>query len=188
MMRWLGIALIFGCTTSSEAAVPDVEKQIAGAVQAAPEDRRAGARVWGYDAKGKLVELRKGSNKMVCIADDPERERFSVACYHSDLEPYMARGRELKAEGIGRQQSLETRFKEIDDGSLSMSREPRTLYVLSGDAFDGEVKNPFTRWVIYTPYATPETTGLSAQSSPNAPWLMFPGTAGAHIMITPARK
>ncbi|MEO1175420.1 MAG: hypothetical protein AAFX94_25715, partial [Myxococcota bacterium] len=177
-------------TAASELAVPNPEGQILGAVQAAPADRRAGAKVYGFDAKGGFVELRAGTNDLVCIADDPNQEKFSAACYHQDLEPYMARGRALKAEGVGRQESLQTRFKEIDDGTLKMSKEPRTLYVLSGDAFDaekGQVENRFLRWVIYTPYATPESTGLSTQSSESAPWLMFPGTAGAHIMITPPR-
>ena len=45
----------------------------------------------------------------------------------------------------------------------------------------------FVRWVIYVPFATGESTGLPTQPSGNAPWLMFPGTAGAHIMITPPR-
>jgi hypothetical protein len=65
------------------------------------------------------------------------------------------------------------------------------LYVLTGDGFDaasGSVANPFLRWVVYTPWATAESTGLSgAPGAPGAPWLMFPGTAGAHIMITPPR-
>lgn len=63
------------------------------------------------------------------------------------------------------------------------------LYVMTGEGFDpasGSVVNPFVRWVIYTPWATPESTGISPQpTAPGAPWLMFPGTAGAHIMITP---
>ena len=54
------------------------------------------------------------------------------------------------------------------------------------DAETGTIENPFLRWVFYTPWATPESTGLpTAPTGPGAPWLMFPGTAGAHIMITP---
>jgi hypothetical protein len=49
------------------------------------------------------------------------------------------------------------------------------------------VANSYTRWVIYTPGATAETTGLPLTPGPGAPWLMFPGTPGAHIMISPAR-
>ena len=81
------------------------------------------------------------------------------------------------------------RWAEADAGTLSMPETPATLYVLMGDGFDAAseaVENSFLRWVVYTPWATPESTGLSpAPSGPGAPWLMFPGTAGAHIMITP---
>ena len=63
---------------------------------------------------------------------------------------------------------------------------PRALYVLNGTAYDaaaGKVTAAYLRWVLYVPYATPETTGLSTERSPSAPWLMGSGTAGAHIMI-----
>ena len=65
------------------------------------------------------------------------------------------------------------------------------LYVLSGSGFDsasGKVADAYLRWVIYVPYATPESLGLSTKASDNAPWLMYPGTAGAHIMINPRKK
>ena len=72
-----------------------------------------------------------------------------------------------------------------------MPREPRTLYVLTGTGFDAttnQVTDAYLRWVIYVPFATPESTGLSTKASDSALWLMNPGTAGAHIMINPPRK
>jgi hypothetical protein len=72
-----------------------------------------------------------------------------------------------------------------------MPREPRTLYVLTGSGYDagaGKVTDAYLRWVIYVPFATPESTGLSTKPSDSAPWLMSPGTAGAHIMINPPKK
>jgi hypothetical protein len=172
----------------AEAPAPEV--QIAAAILAAPAELRAGAAVLGYDESGKLVTLRPGTNDLICLYDDPKDDAFSVACYHKDLEPVMARGRELEAQGVTGKERTETRFKEIADGKLSMPKEPRTLYVLHGSGFDAAtntVKDAYTRWVIYTPYATPETTGLSTKPADNAPWLMDGGTAGAHIMITPPR-
>ena len=103
----------------------------------------------------------------------------------------MARGRELAAQKITGDKSHEVRWKEIAEGKLSMPREPRSLYVITGTGFDaasGKVTNSYLRWVIYVPYATPESTGLSTKAADNAPWLMYPGTAGAHIMINPPRK
>ena len=170
---------------------PSADAQIAAAVLAAPEERRAGATVLGYDEKGALVTLRKGSNELVCLADDPHAPGFSVACYHQDLEPYMARGRELRAQGVTNQRAInQTRWKEVEAGSLKMAKEPRTLYVLTGKTYDGAtatVTDQYLRWVIYVPFATPETTGLATRPVENGPWLMDPGTPGAHIMITPTR-
>ncbi|MBL8216601.1 MAG: hypothetical protein JNK87_38135 [Bryobacterales bacterium] len=168
--------------------VPSKEDQIAASILAAPKERRAGATVLGYNSDGKVVTLREGNNDLICLADDPAVKGFSVACYHKDLEPFMARGRELNASSKGKARH-EQRWKEVDEGKVKMPREPRMLYVLDGKGFDsakGEVIDSYLRWVVYTPYATPESTGLSTTSG-TAPWLMYPGTAGAHIMISPPR-
>jgi hypothetical protein len=170
--------------------VPAPAVQIASAVLAAPEELRAGAAVLGYDTNGKLVRLREGTNELICLASNPAGNDFSVACYHKDLEPYMARGRELLAAKVTGQKRDDIRWKEITEGKLALPREPRTLYVLTGSGFDpatGTVKDAYLRWVIYVPFATPESTGLSTKPSPGAPWLMYPGTAGAHIMINPRK-
>jgi hypothetical protein len=178
-------------SAAAAADVPAPEIQIAAAVLAAPAELRDSAAVLGYNAQGEVVKLREGKNELICLASDPGKTRFSVACYHRDLEPYMARGRELLAQKVTGQKRNDIRWKEVADGKLSMPREPRTLYVLTGTGFDagsGKVNDAYLRWVIYVPYATPETTGLSTKASDSAPWLMSPGTAGAHIMISPPKK
>lgn len=185
-------ALALGCVAAVlPAAEPaDAEAQLASALLAAPEDRRDGARVLGWTADSQVVELRAGSNDLVCLSARPGEAQWSVACYHESLEPFMARGRELLAQGIEGQERIDIREREIAEGKLAMPREPRTLYVLHGSGFDaatGEVNDAYLRWVIYTPYATPESTGLTTRPVPGAPWLMFPGTAGAHVMINPPR-
>ena len=164
--------------------------QIASAILAAPKERRSAVTVLGYNAKGEVVTLRKGTNDLVCLAHNPADKEFSVACYHRDLEPFMARGRELAAQGVKGMKRHEMRAKEVQEGKIPMPREARMLYVLSGSGYDaakGEVIDPYLRWVVYTPFATPESTGLTTTAGP-APWLMYPGTAGAHIMINPPKK
>ena len=178
-------------STLAAADVPSPDVQISAAVLAAPADLRDGAAVLGYTSQGELVKLREGKNELICLASDTNKTSFSAACYHRDLEPYMARGRELLAQKITGPKRNEIRWKEIADGKLSMPREPRTLYVLTGSGFDaasGKVTDAYLRWVIYSPFATPESTGLSTKGSDSAPWLMYPGTAGAHIMINPPKK
>jgi hypothetical protein len=180
--------LLFGVSFALDVAPP--ADQIASAILAAPKERRAAATVLGYNAKGEVITLRKGTNDLICLADDPHDKSFSVACYHKDLEPFMARGRELATQGVTGKQRHEIRAKEVQEGKVPMSREARMLYVLTGSGYDaakGEVIDAYLRWVVYVPFATPESTGLSTTSGP-APWLMYPGTAGAHIMINPPKK
>jgi hypothetical protein len=185
---FIGLLGVLPAALAKDVAPP--ADQIASSILAAPKDKRADATVLGYNEKGEVITLRKGTNEFVCLADDPRDKTFSVACYHKDLEPFMARGRELATQGLkGKERHIE-RWKEVDAGTLSMPRQPRLLYVLTGSGFDSakaEVTDPYLRWVVYVPYATPESTGLSTTSGPG-PWLMYPGTAGAHIMFSPPKK
>jgi hypothetical protein len=187
----LTVSLLATTAAAALGQSPAVDAQIAGAVMAAPADQRAAATVIGVDAEGRSTTVRQGTGYLVCLADDPRQDGFSVACYHKDLEPFMARGRELATAGTkGRGPTEDVRYKEIEAGTLPMPKEARLLTIVQGSAFDattGTVVDAYTRWVIYTPYATAESTGLPTTPGPGAPWLMFPGTAGAHIMISPAR-
>jgi hypothetical protein len=102
----------------------------------------------------------------------------------------MARGRELSAEGVPNAERMQLRYAEAESGKLKMPEKPAVLYTLTGASYDAAsntIAQEYRRQTIYIPYATPETTGLSPQASSTSPWIMFPGTPGAHIMITPAR-
>lgn len=166
------------------------EMQIRLAVQAAPPDAQADVTVQGWNASGDFVTLREGSGSLICMAPNPERETFEVSCHHRDLEPYFARGRELSAAGASGNERTQTRWDEFTAGTLAIPFGT-TNHILVGSGFDpqsGEIQDAFLRWVVYTPMATPESTGLpGAPPAPAVPWIMFPGTPGAHIMITPPR-
>jgi hypothetical protein len=179
---------------TAAAQIPSSEVQIKLATLAAPAELRDKALVYGYTEKGELVVLRKGENEMICLGDDPNQAGLSVSCYHKDLEPFMARGRELKKEGKKNDEVFTIREQEVKAGKLVMPKSPSTLYVYSAkdDQYDkttGDVKDGYLRYVIYIPYATAESTGLPLQpSAPGMPWIMDPGTHRAHIMINPAQK
>ncbi len=174
-----------------ENPIPSTEVQIKTAVLPAPDEQKASAMVYGYDSKGDLVLLREGTNNLVCIGDNPARDGISVSCYSKRLEPFMARGRALNAEGKSQEERNQIRGGEIESGQLSMPREPSMLYVYFGSQEDyntetGELANGRFRYVIYTPFATTESTGLPDKPhAPGMPWLMDPGTHRAHIMIGP---
>lgn len=166
------------------------ELQIRLAVQAAPPEMRDDATVHGYAADGSFTVLREGTNALICLAPTPGAETFEVSCHHDDLEPYFARGRELSADGVTGTDRTEARWREFSAGELPIPYGGIN-YILTGEGFDAataEIRAPYLRWVIYTPNATAETTGLPERpGEPGAPWLMFPGTPGSHIMIVPPR-
>ncbi len=167
------------------------EEQIKLALLSAPAEKKDSATVYGYSANKDFILLRKGSNELICLADDPGQPGFSVACYHKDLEPFMQRGRELRKAGKTFQEIFDTREKEVKAGKLQMPKQPTTLFVYSASKEDyndstGQVKKGYLRSVIYIPYATPKSTGLPLKpEAPGMPWMMDPGTHAAHIMINP---
>lgn len=167
------------------------EDQIKSAVLAAPASVRDGAHVFGFNEAGEFVTLREGTNNFVVRADDPNSPGFEVVCYPKDVEPFMARGRELRAQGKNRGEILQMREDEMKDGSLQKPGYGSTLAIYYGEnakynSETNQLEGGQFRYVIYTPLATAETTGLPI--SPNGkghPWVMFPGLYRAHIMITP---
>jgi hypothetical protein len=177
-------------STSAEAQQPvakspSVAEQIAAAITPLPADMQAGAAVLGYNTSGKLVSLRDGTNDMICLAPAPAAKAFHSACYHKSMEPFMARGRELRAQGVTGAQVDTVRFAEVKRGKIKMPTQPSMLYQIFGGDFDpitGKVAGGSALYVTYIPFATPATTGLSAKPTDKGPWIMYPGTPKAHIM------
>lgn len=194
LKRLAPLLILTGCLAfaapATQAQTPTSEEQIAAAVTPAPPELQEGATVLGYDEGGTLVTLREGEGELVCLADDPSDERFHVACYHQTLEPFMARGRELRAEGKSRDEVMSVREQEVEAGTLEMPQTPTALYSLTGPAgsFDpatGSVSGARPLRVVYIPYATAEATGLPTSAPAGEPWIMDPGTPWAHIMLIP---
>lgn len=187
------VAALLLAASAAEAQQPwsglPPELQIRLAVQAAPEGLRESATVQGWDAEGAFVVLREGAGELICIAPDPTREEFEVSCHHRDLEDFFELGRDLHARGITGQERLQARWDAYTAGDIDIPTGT-VNHILTGSGFDpatGEVADPYLRSTVYTPNATPESTGIGIQPSAEAPWLMFPGTPGSHIMVTPPR-
>jgi hypothetical protein len=170
--------------------VPTPAEQIALAVLPAPLSLRDGATVMGYNRQGQLVRLRAGNNGIICLAADPRETRFHTSCYHSALEPFMARGRAIRARHGSNREILDSiRLADIRAGRLRMPQRS-VLYQIfaerdSVDARTARVRSPSYLHVVYLPGATSESTGLTTDALRGTPWLMYPGTPWAHIMIVP---
>ena len=190
----VGAVVVAAASGGAQTAAPPppAERQIAGAVMPLPEPQRAGATILGFGADGKMTTLRQGTNDFICLADNPAVPRFHVACYHKGLEPFMARGRELRAQGHQENAVDSIRVVELRSGRYAIPPYAALYQVFARaedyDAATGAVKSPGALHVIYTPNATAESTGLSPRPVPGlpaAPWLMQGGTPVAHIMVSP---
>ena len=184
----VGAALVSPALVVAQSQILPPAKQIEAAIAAAPAELRDGAGVWGYNDAKKLVKLREGTNDLVCLASNPDAKQFHVACYHKLLEPFMARGRELRAQGVKDEQVDTVRFKEIKSGKLAMPQTPSALYTLTGpptsfDPATGKVTGAKWLYVVYIPGATEKSTGITEKPAPGVPWIMYPGTPKAHIMF-----
>lgn len=165
--------------------------QIATAISPLPENLRAGAKVYGYDASGKFVTLRPGTNEMVCLADDPSGKLFHVACYHRSLEPFMSRGRELHALKKSKESIDSVRGRDIKLGKYSIPQRttiyqyfaPRDSVNMSTGVIDGAKY----LYVVYVPYSSNKSTGISEAPVDGGPWIMYPGKPWAHLMIQPQK-
>lgn len=164
--------------------------QIKIAVQAAPTEFREGAKVYGYDADGQFVVLRAGTNDFICLAPDYKLPLLYAYAYPKSLEPFMARGRALIAEGK-REEQDKIREAEFKAGKLFIPQTPTMLYGYWGsleklNKETGEMADAKRRYVIYAPYAKATDLGLSNKPTvAGIPWLMGEGTYKAHIMINP---
>ena len=163
---------------------------IATALMAAPEKSRSECKVIGYNMAGKFVTMRAGNNEFIVLADNPNQDGFNAACYHKSLEPFMARGRAVRAEGKTGQEIFAIRKSEMESGELKIT-PGSTLHIYFGaktvyDAETSKVEGAQLRYVVYMPWATSESIGLpEAPIASNHPWIMNPGTHRAHIMISP---
>jgi hypothetical protein len=196
-VHFLSVYLLAVCWSSdlfAQTFIPTAEQQIRAAVSPAPEEMQEGAAVIGYNNDGELVTLREGTNELICLANNPMNDRFHVACYYRELEPFMNRGRELRAEGKSGEEIREIRLREIENGDLEMPAQPTALYSLTGETGGWDYSSnrliaARPLYVVYIPYATTESTGISeTPASQGAPWLMDPGKPWAHIMVGTGRE
>ena len=179
-MRYIFTLLLLVMASQTYAQVKDAEVQIAETLRALPEALRDGATVIGYNQAGEQIELRKGTNDMICWADNPNlsdaKGEIFVVCFPKSLEPYWTRLQELTVKGVSNK--YVTVANEIESGKIPMPKLA-VRYTLRGHSPEGAL--PLT--VIHVPFATAESTGFSTEIDNFRPWLMWPGTANAHIMV-----
>ena len=170
------IATLLACCASLSFA-DDHASKIAQAVMPLPPSLQADATVVQVASDGERTVLRKGSNQMMCRADDPA-PGFMVICYHEDLDPYWTLAAPVLAEGATPSEERDFLLAAVDAGKLTPVRGG-ILYVLNGTF----VENALPMSVIFIPNLTSAASGLANVPNQHQPWLMWEGTSLSHVMI-----
>ena len=161
-----------------------VEQKVAEAVLPLPEDLKADATVVTYDPDtGARVVLRQGTNQVECYPPDPASQQ--TICFNQRGAPLRDLSAKLRAEGKSAAEIRAATAAGREAGTLPSPSFGEMMYLLRHN--DRQIK---LLWVMVVPGATPESIGVSTVSQRNnalngegRPWLMRPGTPGAHIMI-----
>ena len=168
--------------TSGVAAAQSNDALIAEATKILPAVLRGTATVVQYDAAtGERKVLRQGTGLFEC---QPRMADGFARCYSKTLGPRRDLEAKLKAQKKSDEEIAKAVQAAIKDGTL-----PAPKPMMSYRQYDkrDRIQN---LWVISLPNSTPEAVGVSTVSQRDAalegkglPWMMLPGTPGAHIMI-----
>ena len=191
MTRALGFtaAVLLAGPLVAGAQAQSVDAQVKEAVQVLPAELQAGATVVTYDAAGARKVLRQGTNFMEC---QPRMADGFTRCYHKSLGPRRDLEAKLRAEKKTDEQVSAAVAEAVKAGTLP----PSAPAMMSYRGYDKRDRIQ-SLWVISLPNRTPESVGVSTGSQRDAalegyglPWMMLPGTPGAHVMIpiNPAAK
>jgi hypothetical protein len=172
-----------GLLVSFQASAQSQAQIIAKALSPLPEDLRADATVYTYnEATGERITLKEGTNHVECRPTDAEGFTRCNPIYLRGRNDLSARLRAQGLEGDALNAALQ---KAEDEGRIA----PRRFGSLSYRRFDTPDRIQYL-FVVSLPNATPESLGMptgpqrdNALAGRGTPWMMRPGTPGAHLMI-----
>jgi hypothetical protein len=153
-------------------------KQVRDALMPLPELLRDGATVVLDASPAKRVILRKGGNGLICRANTT-KSMFNVYCHTHELDAFYTRFAQLALEGKSNSEIRDIVNAEVASGKLKSPPVGAAVYEMSGDSSESSLP----LMAIYLPYATSNSTGLATERDHYRPWLMWAGTAFAHVMI-----
>lgn len=158
-------------------------EMIAQAVLPLPEELRAQATVFRYDADtGERIVLRQGSNQVEC---QPRAENGFTRCGPTAEGPRRDMQAKLRAEGLSDEEIDAALAKAEAMGHI----KGRAFGALNYRLYDEDDRIQLL-WIVSVPNATSEQLGYPTGSQRDnslagkgTPWMMREGTPGAHLMI-----
>jgi hypothetical protein len=175
--------LVLSSSLAGAGQAQSADQKIAEAVGNLPADLRAGATVVTYDpVSGDRQVLRQGTNFVEC---QPRMDDGFSRCYNKSLAPRRDLEGKLRAQKKSDKDIQDAVAAAVKSGAIPAPAKGMMSY----RAYDkrDRIKD---LWVMSLPNATPESVGVSTTSQRDAalegkglPWMMLPGTPGAHVMI-----
>ena len=179
------LTLVMGTVAALLVALPvhaqTDQEMIDRSVLAAPANARAAAMVVKWDATGKRVVLREGTNGLVCWDQSvwPGQRPFSAHCTSVATLPRVEQNREFfyKAGNNADAQKLVQASEK--DGSRKAPEFGAGFYGMVGN----DQATARAHVTIAVPFATTETLKLPSKPTASGAWIMESGTSAAHIMV-----
>ncbi|MGI9204161.1 MAG: hypothetical protein ACR2Q3_09130, partial [Woeseiaceae bacterium] len=171
-MSLLQSLFLFALFAAAAASAQDgpTDTLVEESLLALPEHLREGTTVAYFD-EGNRVVLREGNNGLTCQPDDPETSGFAAWCYPKSHDAYTQRWYELAAQGKESDEVNEIIAAEIESNKLEWPAVA-VNYNLRGPSLDTAV----LLTVVYVPFSTGESIGVTEERQFNRPWLMLAGT------------
>jgi len=180
-VSYLFIALLLGVIVAERAegqdvAQPSRDAKIANALTAAPEEitRSATIKDWPTKEGGGLALLRQGTNEWVCLPDDPTTPGNDPLCmdqtFHDALVAYFSGGTP-KVTRVGYAYMLTSDAEGSNTDPMAQSAAPGNQWHHAGPHV--MVIHPDAKLL----------DGLPTKPSAYGPYVMFPGTPIAHVML-----
>lgn len=175
--------LALGLLATTQANAQSQADIIAKALSPLPMDLRDDATVYTYDeASGDRITLKAGTNHVECRPTDAEG---FTRCNPVSLRSRNDLSAKLRAQGLEGDAFNAAMQQAEDDGRIP----PRVFGALSYRRFDTPDRIQYL-FVVSLPGATAEDLGMplgpqrnNALAGKGTPWMMRPGTPGAHLMI-----
>jgi hypothetical protein len=168
--------------TASVASAQTDQEMIDRALLGAPAGMvRQNASVVKWDANGKEVVVKQGTNDVVCWDQSvwPGQRPFSVHCTSKASMARVDQNREFFYKA-GNAADAEKLVQEAEKAGKRVAPEYGAgHYGLVGN--DQATARPHV--TIAVPFGTAESLKIPAKASTSGMWLMDAGTSGAHIMI-----
>jgi hypothetical protein len=170
-------------TPKTSTITDEAADEVTQATLPLPEDLRAGAAVYKYDPKtGSRIVLRPGTNALECM---PRGADGFTWCYNKVSAPRRDMSAKLRAQGAD-DKAIQL---AVEEATKAGTLKPTPFGTMSYRLY-GKRDRIQLLWVLSVPGATPDTIGVTTASAREdalelrgTPWLMLPGTPGAHIMI-----